>query len=176
MRTPVVLSALLAPVASRSVIGVGGSAVGRQRFGWTSTWMDLCCLSNSFLPLFCDGGSRWGMRYGQWLACWSGAWWRKTFNFSHMLPHLFVGSFLPHEKFWSHLFYLYSVLFIPEKIGKTWWWCGSENSCPLIFLCCLIFGFFWGKPVLLGKVLLGKHFLLFKRKTHGSDINWYETN
>jgi len=33
MRTPVVLSALLAPVASRSVIGVGGSAVGRQRFG-----------------------------------------------------------------------------------------------------------------------------------------------
>jgi len=54
------LPTLLALVTSRSATGVGESVVGRQWFGFTSTWMDLCCFSNSFLPLFCDGGCRWG--------------------------------------------------------------------------------------------------------------------
>jgi hypothetical protein len=30
------------------------------------------------------------------LACWRGAWWRKTFNFSFMLFHLLAEFSIPH--------------------------------------------------------------------------------
>jgi hypothetical protein len=65
---------LLAPVMSGFAIGAGGSMADQKWFGWTLTWMDLCCFSNSFIPLFCDGDRRWSKCYEQGLAYWSGAW------------------------------------------------------------------------------------------------------
>jgi len=64
MRTLAVLSALLAPMTSESATGVGGSAVGQsglveRRLGW------IFVASATLFFLFCDGGSRWGTRYGQ---------------------------------------------------------------------------------------------------------------
>jgi hypothetical protein len=63
------LGSLLSGFATR----VGGFVADQQLFGWTSTRIDLCYFNNSFPPL--DGGSQWGRRYGQRLACWKGAWW-----------------------------------------------------------------------------------------------------
>lgn len=88
MLTLLVLSVLLALVMSRSTAGVGGSLADRQWFGATPAQMDFYCFSSFFHPLYCDGGHWWGRCYGQGLACWRRAWWRKTFAFSFVLLHL----------------------------------------------------------------------------------------
>lgn len=91
-------------VLSKFAVEVGWSVANQRWFGGTPVWMDFCCFNSSFLPLLCDNGSRWGRCYVQRLACWREVWWRQTFNFSHMLLHLFGEFFIPREEFWQHHF------------------------------------------------------------------------
>ncbi len=65
MWTLTVLPALLAPVMSRSAVGMGGFVADRQWFCAMLAWMDFCCFNSSFHRLYFDSSSYWGRYYGQ---------------------------------------------------------------------------------------------------------------
>jgi hypothetical protein len=65
---PCNLTALLAPVMSRSAIGMGGSVADRQWFCTMLAWIDFCCFNNSFHHLYFDSSSYWvGIMGNDWI-------------------------------------------------------------------------------------------------------------
>jgi hypothetical protein len=61
------------------------------------------------------------------LACWRGAWWRQTFNFSHILP-LFGEFFIPCEEFLPRLFLPCLLLYTQENLERH----GDEHGSVIV--------------------------------------------
>jgi hypothetical protein len=89
---------------------------GLQWFGATPAQIDFFCFSNSFHPLYCDGGSWWDRCYGQGLACWRGALWRKTFKFFFICSSIcLVNLAISHARKFDRLFSSFACCFALKK-------------------------------------------------------------